>query len=322
VRLELPPAAFALLRQTQRVLAEEQGAQLDDGAFVELLCRRALEAGGAADRPAHQIAFTVCESCQRAWQNGAGREIEVGPAVIERARCDAEWIGSLDAVQPARVTATVTPRTRRQVLARDHHRCTVPGCRSARNLDLHHVEYQQDGGGHEVCNITVLCSGHHQQLHDGALEIRGKAPDALVFTWRARDAAGMALAGNAEAREAVTVEADARASTAARIGAEVATGAKAAVLEAGDASMEAAKATADDESAEAAEVEAASDVSDREAGRIQTTIEEEARQALVSAGYSPRVARAAVANARPHVGDRATLVQLLRAALRAALDCR
>ena len=77
-----------------------------------------------------------------------------------------------------------------------------------------------------------------------------------------------------------------------------------------------------DEAAVAAEVEAASDVSDREAGRIQTTIEEEVRQALVAAGYSPRVARAAVASASPHVGDCATLVQLIRAALRAALDCR
>jgi len=284
VRLELSPAAFALLRQTQSALAEEQGAHLDDSALVELLCRRALEAGGAADRPAHQIAYTVCESCQRAWQNGAGREIEVGPAVIERARCDAEWIGSLNAVQPARVTATVTPRTRRQVLARDHHRCTAPSCRSARNLDLHHIEYQQDGGRHEVCNITALCSGHHQQLHDGALEIRGKAPDALVFTWRARDAAEMALAGNVEVAEAAEVTAD----NASAVGTEVAAG----------------------------------DMNDRDAERREATLEEEARQALVAAGYSPRVARAAVASARPHVGDRATLAQLLRAALRAALDCQ
>jgi len=170
-----------------------------------------------------------------------------------------------------------------------------------------------------VWNITTLCSGHHHQLHDGALEIRGKAPDALVFTWRARDAVGMALAGKVEAREAMPVEADAPAATAATIGAEVATGAKAAVVEARDASMEAAAVTADDESAE---VEAASDVNDREAGPRQATIEEEARQALVSAGYSPRVARAAVASSRPHVGDRATLEQLLRASLRAAPDCR
>jgi hypothetical protein len=32
--------------------------------------------------------------------------------------------------------------------------------------------------------MTTVCSGHHAQLHDGALTIRGKAPDALACTWR------------------------------------------------------------------------------------------------------------------------------------------
>jgi hypothetical protein len=207
VRLELSPEVFALFRQVQGVLADEHGGRLDDNAFIEALCRRAVEGDGSPEnaRPAHQIAITVCESCKRGWQNGAGREIEVSPEVVERARCDAELIGSVDADQPARVTATVTPRIRRQVLARDHHCCTVPGCRSARNLDLHHIEYQCDGGSHEMTNMTVLCSGHHNQLHDGALTIRGSAPDALEFTWRERVASAVDVDSVAqEARVALT----------------------------------------------------------------------------------------------------------------------
>ena len=35
-------------------------------------------------------------------------------------------------------------------------------------------------------NILLLCSGHHQQLHDGRLTITGRAPDELIFEW-ARD---------------------------------------------------------------------------------------------------------------------------------------
>jgi 16S rRNA U1498 N3-methylase RsmE len=38
--------------------------------------------------------------------------------------------------------------------------------------------------------------------------------------------------------------------------------------------------------------------------------------ALVTAGYKPREARAAVENARPHVGESATLEQVIREALR------
>jgi len=182
VRLELSPPVFALFRQVQSAVADELGGRLDDSALVELLCRRALDGGGSSERPAHQIAITVCESCGRRWQNGAGREIEVGAEVVERARCDAELIGSLEDAQPARVTATVTPRMRRQVLARDHHACTVPGCRSARNIDLHHVEYQRDGGRRELSNIICVCSlcrARHNE-HYAAYRVMPRSPVVLV----------------------------------------------------------------------------------------------------------------------------------------------
>jgi hypothetical protein len=48
-------------------------------------------------------------------------------------------------------------------------------------------------------------------------------------------------------------------------------------------------------------------------------IDEDARTALTTAGYKPREARAAVENARPHVGESATLEQVIREALR---QCR
>jgi hypothetical protein len=184
LRLELTPAAFALFRQAQSAMADEHGGHLDDSALIEVLCRRALEGTGNADRPPYQVAITQCEWCGRGWQNGAGREVEVGLDVVERARCDAELIGSLDADEPERLRTTVTPRVRRQVLARDNYRCTVPGCRSARSLDLHHIEYRSEGGCNEMWNLTTLCSAHHKCLHEGLLSIRGKAPHALEFTWR------------------------------------------------------------------------------------------------------------------------------------------
>ena len=34
----------------------------------------------------------------------------------------------------------------------------VPGCRSARNLDIHHIVEQARGGTHELWNLTLLCS--------------------------------------------------------------------------------------------------------------------------------------------------------------------
>src|SRR5262245_8689353 len=188
LRLELSFPAFALFRQAQSAMADEHGGHLDDSALVEVLSRRALEGTGGTDRPAYQIALTLCEWCGRGWQNGAGCEVDIGSEVVERARCDAELLGSLDSDEPERLRTTVTPRVRRQVFARDHHRCTVPGCRSSRNLDLHHIEFQSNGGGHEMSNLTILCSGHHQSLHDGLLTIRGTAPHTLEFTWNSDSA--------------------------------------------------------------------------------------------------------------------------------------
>jgi hypothetical protein len=183
VRLELPPEVYALWRQARMVIAEERGSEIGDIDVVETLCRAVIAPGTGASGPAHQIAYQQCPDCRRVTQNGAGRPIDVAPEVFERASCDAKDLGSLDATVPERATTTVTPRIREQVFARDQYRCTVPGCRSARNLDLHHIEFQSHGGGHEISNLTLLCSGHHSALHTGLLAMKGQAPYHVEFRW-------------------------------------------------------------------------------------------------------------------------------------------
>lgn len=148
--------------------------------------RRASSArmSGAFGSPAYKIALKQCPDCKRGWQYTGGRDIEIAPAVIDLARCDAVDLGSLDADAPARSTTTVTPRKREQVLARDGRSCAVPGCRRNVGLDLHHVEYQRRGGGHALSNLTTLCDLHHRAVHFEKLVIRGVAPDQLTFEFR------------------------------------------------------------------------------------------------------------------------------------------
>jgi hypothetical protein len=124
-----------------------------------------------------QIAISVCPSCKVARQSGVGVEIAISPAVFERAACDAQWLGNVDG-ERARAVQDVTPATRTFVFARDKHRCRVPGCRSARNIEVHHIVHREDGGSHEPSNLVCLCSGHHDAHHDGRLIVRGTA-DAL-----------------------------------------------------------------------------------------------------------------------------------------------
>lgn len=179
VRLELRPEAFAAWREVQKAVAEELGREICDSDVIGILARTYLVPGDA--RPAYQLAYRQCPDCQRATMNGAGRQIDVEPEVIERVACDARLIGDLDAAQPERANQSVTPRMREQVFARDGHRCRVPGCRSSRNLDVHHLVHQADGGTHELSNLLLMCSGHHVAHHAGLLEI---TQDALGVHFR------------------------------------------------------------------------------------------------------------------------------------------
>jgi len=139
---------------------------------------------GVSSSPAYKIAIKQCPDCKRGWQYSGGRDVEIDPAVLECAACDAIHLGSLDAATPERATSTVTPRKREQVLARDGHCCTVPGCRRNIGLDLHHIEYRSHGGDHSLANLTTLCDLHHRAVHFEKLAIRGVAPDRLVFEFR------------------------------------------------------------------------------------------------------------------------------------------
>jgi len=76
--------------------------------------------------------------------------------------------------KPPRATWTIPPSTRRKVLRRDHGRCRVPGCDSARNVDLHHIEPLV---GHVPSNLITICEAHHLATHSGALEIAGDATE-------------------------------------------------------------------------------------------------------------------------------------------------
>lgn len=184
ITFELTPATLALLRQATRHLEDEVGHPLTDDELVAGLCASALsgdggpgEGGGAP----FQIALTICEACDRGWHDAAGRSYDVPPAVVEQARCDAQHIGRVDADEPARSWQDVPPATRRLVLRRDRGCCTVPGCRSSRWLQIHHIIARALGGTHDPSNLTCLCGGHHRALHEGRLTIVGRAPDALVF---------------------------------------------------------------------------------------------------------------------------------------------
>ena len=195
VRWEVDADAFAQLRQTQTALAEEHGRQLDHSDLVRVLCDRAVDrasgapgASGASGAPGEagasgapgeaaigrakfQLLFTLCQQCERGTQEASGLQVPVDAATIERARCDAQSIGSTSDAAPARAEQDVPPSVRRFVWRRDGGRCQTPGCRSARGLEVHHIVARADGGGHDPSNLRLQCSACHAALHRGTLAI-------------------------------------------------------------------------------------------------------------------------------------------------------
>jgi hypothetical protein len=173
---EVDADVYAAILEARRMIEEEHGGSLDDNAFVAALCERALRTGAPSEsKPPYQIALTICDRCDRATQDAGGRIIEVAPTVVERARCDAEHIGRLDAAVPTPTTTAIPLSIRRLVMRRDHHRCRVPGCGASKWLEVHHIIPREAGGTHDPSNLIVLCSAHHRAHHDGHVQITGTA---------------------------------------------------------------------------------------------------------------------------------------------------
>jgi hypothetical protein len=133
--------------------------------------------------------MTVCERCRKGWQEGAGAQIVVEDAAVERALCNAQHIGSIDGAAPDRAYQDISPSVERFVWRRDGGRCRVDGCRSARGLEIHHIVHRADGGTHEPSNLSLLCSSCHAAHHRGALTITGTA-DQLVIHRPGQPASG------------------------------------------------------------------------------------------------------------------------------------
>ena len=183
VHFEVTSEVFALVREARKVLAEERGSDITESELVEEMCRRILQPGSGEAGPSHQIGYKQCPNCQHAKVHGAGRELDVTPEQFERAACDATNLGNLDAETPDRARTSVTPRLRAQVFARDGGRCVVPGCRSSRCLEIHHIIPENEGGPTVLWNLCLLCSGHHTARHDGRLIVTGRAPRELRVRW-------------------------------------------------------------------------------------------------------------------------------------------
>ncbi len=297
---DIRPATQAAWREARHKLQAERGVHVSDDELLAVLCGGYLEGASApceddahAGRAKYQVAVTVCDRCQQGWRDGAGRTFPLDAADTERALCDAQHVGSLDG-EPARATQDIAPRVRRFVVRRDRGTCRVPGCRSAANLELHHIVPRSRGGSHEASNLIQLCDGCHTAHHRGLLDIAGTSDDLVVTRRHSFEPTELDPDGGVDPADRAHV----RTSPIGRahVGVETIDGARVAV------------GTIDRTHVGARH---RSGVFDRVAARTQ------ALDALVTAGFKRHEARTCVDRAIAELGHRATdLETVLRTALR------
>ncbi len=311
VRFELAAETFARLRQARAVLDDEHGTNLSDDGLVAALCSAILDGATStetAGRAKYQIAVTVCQRCRQGWQAGAGAQVAIEPAAIDRAMCDAQHIGSIDSTVPERAYQDIPPSTARLVWRRDGGRCRVPGCRSARGLEIHHLVHRADGGGHDASNLCLLCSACHLAHHRGALTITGTADQLEVRCPGQAPQAGDAMPWT---RSTTPISADAHGHAC-----------DATRSDTGRVALDANRTTTPDADT-GAHVGAPGPVSNTRAPEIKVVSKldaailcTQARTALTGLGWKPAIAHAAVDAAAAAQGPQMTLERLIFESLR------
>jgi hypothetical protein len=102
---------------------------------------------------------------------------ELAPETVRRLACEAsiQVVTSQDgkSIGVGRKTRTPPPWLRRLVVKRDGF-CRFPGCERRRHLHTHHVRHWTREGPTDLDNLVLLCSFHHQLVHEGGWNIRGK----------------------------------------------------------------------------------------------------------------------------------------------------
>ncbi len=188
LRFDVSGETLASFREAVAQVQREAGQHLDDDDLLLLIARHVL--GGPVDegRASYQIAVDVCEDCQRARQLADGEHVDVSPAVVSMADCDAQRLpgahvgaNHLARESPARAAQDVPPAVRRAVLRRDRHRCRAPGCTHARFVDVHHLKTREECGDHDPQNLVTMCGAHHRAIHEGTLMVTMGEGNELLF---------------------------------------------------------------------------------------------------------------------------------------------
>jgi hypothetical protein len=136
-------------------------------------------AGGTPDH--YQVTVHVEEAALRGGAGRSGLPIES----VRRIACDSDLIVLVEnaAGEPlsvGRKTRIVPVAIQRALWARDKG-CRFPGCGRTRFVDAHHVVHWAKGSETSLANLLLLCTAHHNLVHEGGFRIEKDYQDRWFF---------------------------------------------------------------------------------------------------------------------------------------------
>ncbi|MBC7794307.1 MAG: DUF222 domain-containing protein [Clostridia bacterium] len=146
--------------------ADVHGAVSPSRDVENAACRDVEKSSGIGSRPQAQASAACCSLDGHA----------IAPHVAERLLCKGAIGRTPTAIQLAKLRSI------------HHGQCAYPRCTHRSFLESHHIVLWSHGGKTTLTNLTLLCSKHHAQLHDGGFKLHrdeaatGKPHGRLVFT--------------------------------------------------------------------------------------------------------------------------------------------
>ncbi|MFO0747737.1 MAG: DUF222 domain-containing protein [Myxococcota bacterium] len=190
VRLEVRLHAdeAALVMKAVQLARDSAEAQSAPDALVAVA--ESFIAGGCSEprTGGDRQQILVCVKQDELMPTGLRAETEVSvvaPETLRRMACDASVtpVTVDDQGTPldvGRKTRTVPPAIRRALHVRDRT-CRFPGCTNHRWLDAHHIEHWAEGGVTSRDNLLLLCTAHHQLVHEGGFRVEGTGADVVFL---------------------------------------------------------------------------------------------------------------------------------------------
>ncbi len=183
VTSDLLLANHELWEQAKRKLSAECSTQLSNEDMMIQSSRMILstDADGTVEgRTAVKhspFQLIIHQDAEGTWVHTSEGDV---PLSEEQARLLAEQAEQVPAARPVKNPDGKTPAWQvRRVIARDNNRCQ--NCNDASHLQVHHVEFRENGGQTEEDVLASLCSDCHSMVHRGLLQMHGDAKDGFVF---------------------------------------------------------------------------------------------------------------------------------------------